>query len=114
MAKSRVQLMRRAERVMEAAIGFPPAQAVRPAEMQALTEKWLADVMSAALDIYELRAEEDDEPVVVWRGNAAPTQSQIDRAALSATSRGWNGTSFELYCAGRWVQTAKPSDEALA
>jgi hypothetical protein len=60
--------------------------------------------------VYELKA--DDR--TVWVGQARPSQTQIDRAAVEATARGWNGTVMNLYRSNRWAAFCYPSDEALA
>ncbi len=64
---------------------------------------------------FELRADEDiSSPVSVWRGDHAPTQAEIDRAAGAACERGWNGTSLDLYANGKWMEWVYPSEEVLA
>lgn len=59
---------------------------------------------------YELWADD----VCVWSASRRPTQDQIDRTAIYATERGWNGTTLELRCDGVSRGDVYPSDEALA
>ena len=64
---------------------------------------------------YELRADEDiDAPVALWRGPRKPTQCQLDAVAAEACSRGWNGTSLDLYVNGEWYEWVYPSEGALS
>lgn len=59
---------------------------------------------------YELFADD----VSVWISSRLPTQDYIDRAAIAATKRGWNGTVLELYCDAQFRKEVYPSHEALA
>lgn len=59
---------------------------------------------------YELFADEES----VWMAHRPPTQDQINRTAIHATSEGWNGTSLELRRDGQWVRDVEPSERALA
>lgn len=58
---------------------------------------------------YELFADD----ISVWKNSRPPVQLDIDRAAIYATRRGWNGTQLELRCDGSFRGLRTPSAEAL-
>lgn len=61
--------------------------------------------------MYEVHADD----VVMKRGlEKPPSQATIDRLAVAADGRGWNGTTLTLVRDGKAVRELFPSDEAKA
>jgi hypothetical protein len=58
---------------------------------------------------YEIMA----EGVKVAQYPSMPSQLRIDQACISATRRGWNGNTLEIWRDGKLVKEVRPSDEAL-
>jgi hypothetical protein len=56
---------------------------------------------------YEIKADD----VTVWEAKRPPTQDQIDRTAVYANGRGWNGVTLDLFCDGVWRGFLKVSPE---
>ena len=59
---------------------------------------------------YEIMADD----VSVWESSYRPTKDEIDRTAIYATGRGWNGTELELHCDGLFREWLYPREEALS
>jgi hypothetical protein len=61
--------------------------------------------------MYEIRADD-----VVLKSNLkdVPNQAEVDRLAVAADRRGWNGTTLDLFKNGQPVCELFPSDEAKA
>lgn len=58
--------------------------------------------------MYEVKA---DDVVVLKSLSKRPKQWQVDMAAQSATRRGWNGVTLDLYSNGKLVDRLMPSAE---
>ena len=58
---------------------------------------------------YEIFADD----VSVWSASRPPTQDQIDRTAVYANERGWNGTVLELKCDGVWRKSLEVSPAVM-
>ena len=61
--------------------------------------------------MFEIRA---DDVVLKANLETRPSQATVDRLAVSADRRGWNGTSLELLRDGKHVCDLFPSEEAKA
>jgi len=59
---------------------------------------------------YEIVADD----VSVWSASHRPTQDEIDRTAIYAGGRGWNGTTLDLHCDGFFREWLYPSEAALS
>jgi hypothetical protein len=59
--------------------------------------------------MYEIRADD----VSVWSAQPRPTRDEIDRTAIYASGKGWNGTTLDLYCDGAWREELRPDPAAL-
>lgn len=58
---------------------------------------------------YEILADD----VSVWKADHRPTKDEIDRTAIYAGQRGWNGTELGLLCDGFFREWLYPSEAAM-